>query len=102
MESLARTFVSRRDETAVLADIAGSGAIQQIWMTATGPWRDSILRIYWDGAATPAVECPVGDFFACGWNRYAQISSLAVCVNPAQRVQLLLGDAVSQVVPDNA
>jgi len=28
------------------------------------------------------VECPVGDFFACGWGRYAQISSLAVCVNP--------------------
>jgi hypothetical protein len=24
----------------------------------------------------------VGDFFACGWGKYAQISSLAVCVNP--------------------
>jgi hypothetical protein len=24
----------------------------------------------------------VGDFFACGWGRYAQINSLAVCVNP--------------------
>ena len=30
----------------------------------------------------PSVECPVGDFFACGWNKYAQVSSLAVCVNP--------------------
>jgi hypothetical protein len=28
------------------------------------------------------VECPVGDFFACGWGEYAQVSSLAVCVNP--------------------
>jgi hypothetical protein len=28
------------------------------------------------------VECPVGDFFASGWQQYAQISSLAVCVNP--------------------
>jgi len=28
------------------------------------------------------VECPVGDFFACGWGEYCQISSLAVCVNP--------------------
>jgi hypothetical protein len=69
-------------ETRVLADIRDSGAIQQIWMTPTGHWRHSILRIYWDGSHTPSVECPVGDFFACGWNRYAQVSSLAVCVNP--------------------
>jgi hypothetical protein len=68
--------------TAVLANIAGEGAIQQIWMTPTGPWRNSILRFYWDDAPTPAVESPIGDFFACGWNRYAQVSSLAVCVNP--------------------
>jgi hypothetical protein len=69
-------------ETRVLADIARAGAIQQIWMTPTGNWRYSILRIYWDGADTPSVECPIGDFFACGWGKYAQVSSLAVCVNP--------------------
>jgi Protein of unknown function (DUF2961) len=69
-------------ERRVLAQIDGSGAIQHIWMTPTGRWRNSILRIYWDGADQPAVECPVGDFFACGWNKYAQVSSLAVCVNP--------------------
>ncbi|HYL60469.1 MAG TPA: glycoside hydrolase family 172 protein [Candidatus Acidoferrales bacterium] len=69
-------------EVATLADIAGAGAIQQIWMTPTGTWRSSILRIYWDDSPTPSVECPVGDFFACGWNKYAQVSSLAVCVNP--------------------
>lgn len=69
-------------ETRELANIDGSGAIQQIWMTPTGHWRFSILRIYWDDQETPSVECPVGDFFACGWNRYAQVSSLPVCVNP--------------------
>jgi len=69
-------------ECRVLADIQGAGAIQQIWMTPTGHWRHSILRMYWDGAETPAVECPLGDFFACGWGTYAQVSSLAVCVNP--------------------
>jgi hypothetical protein len=69
-------------EDRTLATIDGEGAIQQIWMTPTGRWRNSILRIYWDGAEQPAVECPVGDFFACGWQRYAQLSSLAVCVNP--------------------
>ena len=69
-------------EVAVLADIKGMGAIQQIWMTPTGAWRSSILRVYWDDSPNPSIECPVGDFFACGWNRYAQVSSLAVCVNP--------------------
>ncbi|MEP0821576.1 MAG: DUF2961 domain-containing protein [Ignavibacterium sp.] len=69
-------------ETFVLGEIRGSGAIQHIWMTPTGHWRYLILRMYWDGERTPSVEVPVGDFFASGWNQYAQISSLAVCVNP--------------------
>ena len=70
--------------TFVLADVKGMGAIQQIWMTPAGTWRFAILRIYWDGETEPSVECPLGDFFACGWGRYAQISSLAVCVNPGR------------------
>jgi hypothetical protein len=65
-----------------LAEIQGPGAIQHIWMTPTGHYRFSILRFYWDGESQPSVEVPVGDFFACGWGRYAQVSSLAVCVNP--------------------
>ncbi len=65
-----------------LVNIEGPGAIQQIWMTPTGHWRFSVLRIYWDDQKQPSVECPVGDFFACGWNKYAQVSSLPVCVNP--------------------
>ncbi len=69
-------------ETRQLAHIDGAGAIQQIWMTPTGHWRFSILRIYWDDSELPSIECPVGDFFACGWNKYAQVSSLPVCVNP--------------------
>lgn len=69
-------------QTFELANIEGSGAIQQIWMTPTGNWRFSILRIYWDDQEHPSVECPVGDFFASGWGQYAPLSSLAVCVNP--------------------
>jgi len=72
----------KEGQTLVLADIQGSGAIQQVWMTPSGNWRYSILRIYWDGEKEPSVEVPVGDFFACGWGKYAQVSSLAVCVNP--------------------
>jgi hypothetical protein len=51
-------------------------------MTITGHWRFSILRIYWDGEVEPSIEVPVGDFFACGWGQYAQVSSLPICVNP--------------------
>lgn len=69
-------------ETVELASVEGPGIIQHIWMTITGHWRHSVLRVYWDGYSSPSVECPVGDFFACGWGTYAQISSLAVCVNP--------------------
>ncbi len=69
-------------EAREIADIEGPGAIQQIWMTPTGPWRYAILRVYWDDQEQPSIECPVGDFFACGWNKYAQVSSLAICVNP--------------------
>jgi hypothetical protein len=69
-------------ETFTLADIAGPGAIQHIWMTPTGHWRFAILRVYWDGEATPSIEAPVGDFFAAGWGKYGQISSLPVAVNP--------------------
>ena len=69
-------------ETLTLADIQGSGVIRHIWLTPTGAWRSQILRFYWDDSDVPAVECPLGDFFACGWGAYAQVSSLAVCVNP--------------------
>jgi hypothetical protein len=69
-------------KTFTLGEIKGPGSIQQIWMTPTGNFRKSILRFYWDGEDSPSVECPVGDFFACGWGKYAQINSLAICVNP--------------------
>lgn len=69
-------------ETFTLAEIDESGCIQHIWMTPTGNWCFSILRIYWDDEKEPSVECPVGDFFGMGWGEYAHLNSLAVCVNP--------------------
>ena len=69
-------------ETFEICNITGEGMIQHIWMTPTGRWRDVIIRFYWDGSDVPSVESPVGDFFCMGWNEYAQLSSLAVCVNP--------------------
>ena len=75
-------FVIQPGQTLTLASVEGAGAIQHIWMTPTGDWRQSILRMYWDDEATPSVEVPVGDFFAQGWGTYAPISSLPVAVNP--------------------
>jgi hypothetical protein len=67
-----------------LAEIAGPGAIQHIWLT-TGPknWRRFIIRIYWDNEELPSVEAPLGDFFCNGWCERANVNSMPVAVNPA-------------------
>ena len=74
----------RAGSTFTLAQINGSGAIQQIWMTPAplDKTRFYILRFYWDDETEPSVESPLGDFFASGWGQYCQINSLPVCVNP--------------------
>ncbi|MDR1640702.1 MAG: DUF2961 domain-containing protein [Clostridiales bacterium] len=69
--------------TVTIASISEPGCINHIWVTLTGTWRSTILRAYWDDEEKPSIESPVGDFFCSGWNRYSQVSSLAVCVNPA-------------------
>lgn len=69
-------------ETVTLAEIDGPGAIQQIWMTMRGVWRQNIIRFYWEDRGEPSVEVPVGDFFASGWGTFSQVSSIPVCVNP--------------------
>jgi hypothetical protein len=72
------------NETATLAEIEGSGAIQHIWLTVhPSHWRNLILRMYWDGEETPSVEVPLGDFFANGWCVRCNVQSLPVAVNPA-------------------
>jgi hypothetical protein len=52
--------------TFTLAEMTGPGCVRSIWMTPTGNWRTSILRIYWDDEADPSVEVPIADFFASG------------------------------------
>ncbi|HWD20377.1 MAG TPA: glycoside hydrolase family 172 protein [Verrucomicrobiae bacterium] len=76
------SVVIKAKTTFTLAEMKGPGRIQQIWMTPSGNFRHAILRFYWDDETEPSIECPVGDFFACGLGKYAQINSLAVCVNP--------------------
>ncbi|HEV8637141.1 MAG TPA: glycoside hydrolase family 172 protein [Chloroflexota bacterium] len=70
-------------ETFTLADVAGSGAVQQIWITTHYlNWRRLVLRFFWDGDERPAVEVPLGDFFCNGWCQFSQVSALPVAVNP--------------------
>jgi hypothetical protein len=70
-------------ETLTIMDVDGPGVIQHIWLVADpAKGRSHILRIYWDGEATPSVEVPVSDFIAVGHNKYAPVNSLAVVVNP--------------------
>jgi hypothetical protein len=76
------SVVIKSKTTFTLAEIDGGGSVQHIWMTPTGNWRYSILRIYWDNETEPSVECPVGDFFGMGWGQYAKLNSMAVTVNP--------------------
>lgn len=70
-------------ETRDIAVIGEPGQINHIWLT-THPsnWRSLVLRAYWDADGDPAIEVPVGDFFANGWCRFAQVSSLPVASNP--------------------
>ncbi len=75
--------VQKPHSVITLCDIKGGGTVKHIWITpAAGMRRRLILRIFWDGSDTPSVECPLGDFFASPLDKYCQISSLAVCVNP--------------------
>ncbi len=70
--------------TVTLADIAGPGAIQHIWLTVDPrAWRRLVLRMVWDDEPTPSVETPLGDFFCNGWCQRCNINSLPIAVNPA-------------------
>lgn len=78
------SIVIPAESTFTLADIAGPGAIQHIWMTSfPSHWRNLILRFYWDDEQAPSVEVPFGDFFCNGWCERTNVNSLPVAVNPA-------------------
>ena len=49
-------------ETAVLVDLEGPGRIEQMWVGGAID-RGLVLRMYWDGETTPAVEAPLPFFF---------------------------------------
>lgn len=71
----------RAKETFVLADIAGPGMIQHMWMTcAPERWRSLILRMYWDDEESASVEVPLGDFYCNGWCERSIVNSIPISV----------------------
>jgi hypothetical protein len=56
-----------KGKSLVLADIQGSGTVRRIWATLfqldPAALRGLKIEMYWDGAKTPAVQAPFGDFF---------------------------------------
>lgn len=82
-------------ETHVLLDAQGPGVIQHLWITFLGPepqaWakdgsanhQEMLLKIYWDGREGPAVEAPLGDFFANCFGKRREVLSLPVAVEDA-------------------
>lgn len=72
--------------SAVLLDVDGPGRINHMWLTYK-PFpnhatvlRDLIVRMTWEGAAVPAVEVPLGDFFALGHAREYNVDSAPITV----------------------
>ena len=57
-------------QTLTILDTDGPGMISHIWFTISDgePYylKRIVLRMYWDGEATPSVETPIGDFFGLG------------------------------------
>ena len=81
--------VVKAGESRVLAEATGTGGtVRRIWMTfpdrSPRMLRGLRLDMYWDGAKTPAVSAPVGDFFGVGLGQTAAFQS-ALFSNPEGR-----------------
>jgi len=71
-------------ETLTLLDDAGPGLISHVWVTIASDdpshLKALVLRMYWDGEASPSVETPIGDFFGLGLGDYHLYQSLPLQV----------------------
>lgn len=84
-ENLDMTWL-KPGESVAMPVLQGPGVITHIWMTSHAGWVGELnalsLRIFWDGRAEPAVEVPLGDFFAVGQGKPAPVESIPVQVSP--------------------
>ena len=86
-------------QTLTLLDVDGPGMISHIWFTISDPepyhLKRLVLRIYWDGEATPSVEAPIGDFFGLGTGDYIGLGIRGALSRQRQGPQLLLPHALT-------
>ena len=75
-------------KTITVADVHGQGKFTHLWFTIADEdedqLRELVLRIYWDDSPTPAVECPIGDFFAQGAGKYCEFHSAPVSIGASK------------------
>ena len=81
--------VLKAGESRILSEATGtSGTVRRIWITipdrSPTVLRSTRIDMYWDGAKTPAVTAPLGDFFGVGLGRTAAFYS-ALFSNPEGR-----------------
>jgi len=73
-------------QSLTLLDADGPAIITLIWITIASAdphhLKALVLRMYWDGEATPSVEAPLGDFFGLGLGDYFLYHSIPLAVGP--------------------
>jgi hypothetical protein len=71
-------------QTLTLLDAAGPGMVSHFWATIASDdphhLKALVLRMYWDGEASPSVLAPIGDFFGLGLGDYFQYQSVPLSV----------------------
>ncbi len=65
-------------QSKTFATLSGAGEVTGLHLAVVPADRQSLrqtlLRVYWDGAAKPAIESPVGDFFGVGFGDKRMVS----------------------------
>jgi hypothetical protein len=73
-------------DTLTVLDEVGPGVITHVWFTLASDesshLKKLVLRMYWDGEATPSVEAPLGDFFGLGLGEYFTFEALPLSAAP--------------------
>ncbi len=81
-------FQIKAGETQELFSSAGPGVITHIWFTISAQGamhlKELVLRAYWDGAAKPSIEVPVGDFFGLNLGQYQIFESAYIACSPGK------------------
>ncbi len=75
-------------ETREVFQADGAGVITHVWFTIASNsqyhLKELVLRAWWDGAAKPSVEAPIGDFFGLNLASYVIYESAYLTCSPGK------------------